>query len=275
MASVGDTESNMKPIKLYVAATMNGWKIPILLEELKLPYTVHHINFGKKEQKEAWFLKINPNGRIPAIVDPNNGDFAVAESAAILMYLCQRYDPDNKHGLFAPNGSNRYYQITQWLFFQMSGIGPIMGNSMYFNRLAKPKGLLADDFAVKRFEAESVRLLTVLNTQIGQSPGDYIVGGGFSIADICCYPWVKSAFWANVSLEEHEHILKWIALIDQREAVQKGLTVPTENRKFFGEGNKEEIEEAIKKNHEQFNIAKQVGVEPVDAVTTDEVKEDK
>lgn len=263
MASNAKSVANLKPIKLYTAATMNGYKASIILEELGLPYEVKYMNFSKNEQKEAWYLKINPNGRIPAIIDPNNDDFTLAESAAILMYLCEQYDPENKTKLYPFNDMKLRYQIVQWLYFQMSAIGPIMGNSMYFYRIARAKGI-NDEFAEQRFKNESIRLLSVLDKQLEsqfESSNDkkefYIVGSFCTIADIACYPYVKSAFWANIELKDFKYIQQWIETMDKRPAVIKGLTIPKENRKFFGEGNEKEIEQAIKENAAKFKIPNQ------------------
>jgi len=146
-------------IHLYTAATMNGYKPVIFLEEAGVPYDLTFINFAKKEQKAPDYMKLNPNGRIPTIVDRSNNDFAVFESGAILWYLAEKY------GRFLPSSPNAKSETLQWLMFQMGGVGPMMGQAMYFQRIAAPNGQ-EEPFSIKRYVDETRRLLEVLNTRL-------------------------------------------------------------------------------------------------------------
>jgi len=166
-------------IHLYTASTMNGWKPLIFLEEAEVEYELTPIDFAKKEQKADWYLRLNPNGRIPTIVDRGNGDFAVFESGAILWYLAEKY------GKFLPVGEKERSLALQWLMFQMAGVGPMMGQAMYFQRIAAPQGH-RDDYAIDRYVAESRRLLEVLDKQLADRP--YLIGEDYSIADMATYP---------------------------------------------------------------------------------------
>src|SRR3954470_3889489 len=165
-------------IELFTAATPNGWKVSIALEELGLPYTALPISLGKLEQKEEWFLEINPNGRIPAIVDHDNDDFVVFESGAILIYLAE------KSGQFLPAEPKARSRVLQWLMFQMSGVGPMMGQANVFFRYA-PEKL---PWAIGRYQRECRRLFEVLD---GHLAGNQFLAGDYSIADIATWPWVR------------------------------------------------------------------------------------
>ena len=217
-------------ILLYTAATMNGWKPLIFLEEAAVEYELYHVSFSKREQKSDWYLKLNPNGRIPTIVDRSEDNFVVFESGAILWYLAHKYQR------FLPQSQKQRSEVLQWVMFQMAGIGPMLGQAMYFQRIAEPHGH-RDEFATKRYVKESRRLLEVLDTRLAQS--EYLVGDDFSIADITTYPWARSYYWAKVSVEGLEHLQRWLELIDERPATQKALALPEPNRAFFGEGDVE------------------------------------
>jgi len=214
-------------IHLYTASTMNGWKPVILLEELGVPYELTPIDFSKKEQKAPWYLKLNPTGRIPTIVDRGNDDFVVFESGAILWYLAEKY------GRFLPDNPDERSRALQWLMFQMSGIGPMMGQAMYFQRIAEPQGH-RDDFAIDRYVTESRRLLEVLDRQL--EGREYLVGDDYTIADMAMYPWARAYFWAKVSIEGFEHLDAWFSLLDQRPAIQRALEIPKPYPAFFGKG---------------------------------------
>ncbi|MEC4805621.1 MAG: glutathione binding-like protein [Jaaginema sp. PMC 1079.18] len=220
-------------IHLYTASTMNGWKPVIFLEEAEVDYELTYIDFGKKEQKSDWYVKLNPNGRIPTIVDRGNDDFVVFESGAILWYLAQKYQK------FLPEAEKARSQTLQWLMFQMGGIGPMMGQAMYFQRIAAPKGN-EDPFAIERYVNESRRLLEVLDTQLADKT--YLVGDDFTIADIATYPWARSYPWAKVSVEGLDNLQRWFDRIDARPATQKALTIPKPFPAFFGEGDIAEME---------------------------------
>jgi GSH-dependent disulfide-bond oxidoreductase len=201
-------------IELLTAATPNGWKISIALEELGLPYTVKPISLSKLEQKEEWFLKINPNGRIPAIVDHDNGDFQVFESGAILIYLAE------KTGKLLPTEPKARSQVLQWLMFQMSGVGPMMGQANVFFRYAPEK----IPYAIDRYQREVRRLFEVLERQLKDNT--YIAGPDYSIADIALFPWVAGHEWSGVSIEGLASLKRWLDLVGARPAVVKGRAIP-------------------------------------------------
>ena len=200
-------------IDLYTAATPNGHKVSIVLEELGLPYTVHALSFDKKEQKSADFLKINPNGRIPAIVDRANGDFAVFESGAILIYLAEQT------GKLMPGDPKGRSLVLQWLMFQMGGIGPMQGQANVFFRYF-PEKLQG---AIDRYQHETRRLYEVLDTRLQSVE---FLAGEYSIADIATFPWVRGYEWSGVSVEGLTALQRWMATLEARPAVQRGLQVP-------------------------------------------------
>ncbi|WPN59504.1 glutathione S-transferase family protein [Pseudomonas sp. P9_31] len=200
-------------IDLYTAATPNGHKVSIVLEELGLPYTVHALSFDKKEQKSEDFLKINPNGRIPAIVDRAHGDFAVFESGAILIYLAEMT------GKLLPQDPKGRSVVLQWLMFQMGGIGPMQGQANVFFRYF-PEKLQG---AIDRYQHETRRLYEVLDTRLQAVE---FLAGEYSIADIATFPWVRGHDWSGVSVDGLPALQRWIATLEARPAVQRGLLVP-------------------------------------------------
>lgn len=200
-------------IDLYTAATPNGHKVSIVLEELGLPYTVHALNFCRKEQKSADFLTINPNGRIPAIVDRANGDFAVFESGAILIYLAELT------GRLMPSDPKGRSVVLQWLMFQMGGIGPMQGQANVFTRYF-PEKLQG---AIDRYQHETRRLYEVLDSRLQSVE---FLADAFSIADIATYPWVRGHEWSGVSVDGLDALQRWMANLAARPAVQRGLQVP-------------------------------------------------
>lgn len=201
-------------IELYTAATPNGHKISIALEELGLDYQVHALDLAAKEQKQSAFLKINPNGRIPAIVDHDNDDFAVFESGAILLYLAE------KTGKLLPVEAKARSQVLQWLMFQMSGVGPMMGQANVFYRYF-PKKIPE---AIERYQNEGRRLFEVMDSQLAHS--QYLAGNDYSIADIASWPWVNIHEWSGISIDGLPHLQRWLQLIAARPAVQRGLQIP-------------------------------------------------
>jgi GST-like protein len=200
-------------IDLYTAATPNGHKISIALEELALPYTVHAINLGAREQKRPEFLALNPNGRIPVIVDRDAGDFVVFESGAILIYLAE------KTGRLLPVEPKERSLVMQWLMFQMGSIGPMMGQANVFFRYF-PEKIPA---AIQRYQNESRRLFEVLDVRLANV--EYLAGA-YSIADIATWPWVRTHDWSGVSVDGLPHLQRWMAAMAARPACQKGLLVP-------------------------------------------------
>ncbi len=197
-------------ITLYTAATPNGWKVSIALEELALPYEVRVVDFATNEQKSDWYVKINPNGRIPALVDDG---FAIFESGAILIYLAE------KTGRLMPRDPQGRSRVLQWLMFQMSGVGPMMGQANVFLRYF-PEKIQA---AIDRYQREVTRLLGVMDRQLATH--EYIAGD-YSIADIALWPWVSGHDYSGVSVAEFPHVQRWLALVGDRPAVQAGRDVP-------------------------------------------------
>ena len=227
-------------IHLYTANTMNGWKPLIFLHEGEIDYDMTPISFSKKEQKADWYLKLNPNGRIPTIVDRGNDDFTVFESGAILWYLAEKY------GKFLSDDPKERSETLQWLMFQMGGIGPMMGQAMFFQRIAKPNG---DDvpYAIKRYVDESRRLLEVLDTRLHGR--DWLVGDDYSIADMATYPWARSWFWATVPVDGLDNLGAWFERIDARPKTQAALELPEPRPSAFGRG---DVEAAAAANAARF-----------------------
>ncbi|TLY93424.1 MAG: glutathione S-transferase [Gammaproteobacteria bacterium] len=197
-------------IKLYTAATPNGWKISIALEEMGLPYEVRVIDFATQEQKADWYLKLNPNGRIPTLDDDG---FIMFESGAILTYLAE------KTGKFLPRDVHGRSRVLQWLMFQMSGIGPMMGQANVFFRYFPEK----IQPVIERYQREVMRLFGVLDRQLASH--EYIAGQ-YSIADMALWPWVSGYEWSGVSVAEFPSLERWLALVGARPAVQAGRDVP-------------------------------------------------
>jgi GST-like protein len=208
-----NTERNKAMIELLTASTPNGHKASITLEELGLEYTVTPIDLGKLEQKEPGFLAVSPNGRIPAIIDRDNDYFTVFESGAIMQYLAE------KTGQLMPANLKGKSLVNQWLMFQMGGLGPMMGQANVFFRYTEEK----IDYAIKRYQNESRRLLEVLDTRLAQH--EYLAGD-YSIADIANFSWARIHAWGGISIEGLDHLERWLAVIERRPAVQRGLIVP-------------------------------------------------
>lgn len=203
-------------ITLFTAATPNGHKVSILLEELSLPYRVHPLDLLKNEQKAGWYLDINPNGRIPSIVDHDNADFAVFESGAILIYLAE------KTGALLSTEPRARSRTLQWLMFQQGGLGPMQGQAHVFFRYAPDK----IPFAISRYQNETRRLYEVLESQLQKT---LFLAGDYSIADIAAFPWVRLHDWAGVAIDDLPAVQRWLAAISSRPAVQRGLAIPARN----------------------------------------------
>ncbi len=200
-------------IDLYTSATPNGHKISIALEELALPYTLHTLELSKNDQKQDWFLAINPNGRIPAIVDRDEGDFAIFESGAILIYLAE------KTGKLMPTDVKGRSLVMQWLMFQMGGIGPMMGQANVFFRYFPEK----IQPAIDRYQGECRRLFRVLD---GRLKDHEYLAGDYSIADIANWAWVRTHRWSGVEIDDMPHLKRWRDQLRNRPAVQRGIEVP-------------------------------------------------
>ena len=200
-------------IDLYTAATPNGHKVSIALEELALPYRLHVLDLNAGDQKRPEFLAINPNGRIPAIVDRDADDFAVFESGAILIYLAEQT------GRLLPQDANGRSRVLQWLMFQMAGIGPMMGQANVFFRYFPEK----IQPAIDRYQAESRRLLGVLDARLAQHEW---LAGDYSIADIANFAWARTHRWSGVDVSDMPHLARWREAMRARPAVQRGLQAP-------------------------------------------------
>jgi GST-like protein len=203
-------------IDLYTASTPNGHKASVTLEELRLPYTVYAINLGTNEQKQEWFLQLNPNGRIPVLVDhdaPGGHDITVFETGAMMIYLAE------KTGQLLPTEPKARAEVIQWLMFQMSGIGPMMGQANvffhYFPEKIQP--------AIDRYQHECRRLFEVLDRRLGESQW---LGQDFSIADIANWCWVRTYKWSGVSIDGLSNLRRWLDAMKARPACRKGIEVP-------------------------------------------------
>ena len=200
----------MTDVTLYTAATPNGWKVSIALEEMGLPYQVRFIDFGKTEQKADWYLELNPNGRIPTLVDQG---YAIFESGAILIYLAE------KTGKFLPADVRNRSRVIQWLMFQMSAVGPMMGQANVFVRYFPEK----IQPVIDRYQREVTRLFGVLDRQLAAH--EY-VAGDYSIADMALWPWVSGYEWSDVSIDPFPSLQRWLQLVGDRPAVRAGRDVP-------------------------------------------------
>ena len=202
-------------IKLYTFSTPNGRKPAIMLEELQLPYTIHKIDIGKGEQFSPEFVAINPNSKIPAIVDTEK-NINVFESGAILIYLAE------KTGKLLPSQGVKRIRVIEWLMFQMANVGPMFGQFGHFRNYAPEK----IPYAINRYEKETKRILEVLNHQL--TDNSYIAGE-YSIADIATYPWVAATItsYMDLSLSEFPHVQRWLETMQNRPAVETGMAILT------------------------------------------------
>lgn len=226
-------------IILYTANTMNGWKPLIFLHEAEIDYELVNVDFSKKEQHAPDYVKMNPNGKIPTIWDRSE-ERAIFESGAILWHLAEKY------GRFLSDDPVERSETLQWLFFQVGHIGPIMGQAMFFQRIAKPNG---DEvpYAINRYVTESRRLFEVLDTRL--KGRDWLVGNEMSIADIATYPWARSYFWATVEVEGLPNLQAWFDRLDAMPRVQEALQLPEPRPSAFGKG---DIAAAAKANAARF-----------------------
>ena len=197
-------------IDLYTAATPNGYKVSIALEEFKLSYNVINIDLSKNVQKEEWFLKLNPNGRIPVLKYNND---IIFESGAILYYLAER------HKKLIPNSRKKKLEVLQWLMFQMSGVGPMQGQANVFFRYLEKK----IPTAISRYQNECRRLYEVLDKQL---KGRRWICGEYSIADIANWSWVRIYFWSGINIDGLDNLQKWMKRMEKRPACIKGIEIP-------------------------------------------------
>ena len=212
-------------IDLYTASTPNGWKVSITLEELNIPYNIIPIDLIKGEQKESSFLKINPNGRIPAIVDRGENDLAVFESGAIMIYLAEK---TNK---LIPKNPSKKAKVLEWLMFQMGGVGPMMGQANVFFRYFPEK----IQPAIDRYQNECRRLFEVLDKHL--SNNDWLAGD-YSIADIANWCWVRTHNWSGVSIDGLDHLDRWKNMMYDQPGMKKGIKVPIPVENLLKDKNK-------------------------------------
>lgn len=210
------------PIDLHYWPTPNGWKISIALEEMGLPYTVHAVDIGKGDQFAPDFLRIAPNNKMPAITDPDGPDgtpVSVFESGAILMYLA------DKSGRFGGTSARGRIAVTEWLMWQMGGVGPMAGQAHHFLKYA-PEDL---PYAKKRYVDEVARLYGVLNTRLGQH--EFVAGSEYTIADMAIWPWASLWQGQNQTLDDKPHLQRWLDTVFARPAVQRGRALMMDRRK--------------------------------------------
>ncbi len=203
-------------IELYSWATPNGHKIHIMLEETGLRYRVHGVNIRTGDQFKPEFLKISPNNRIPAIVDPDGPKgkpLSLMESGAILLYLA------SKTGKFLPEDLAQRWNCMQWLMWQMGGVGPMFGQANHFRRYAKDK----IEYAVERYTSEANRLTHVLDKQLAQTK--FVAGNEYTIADMAIFPWIRNADQRGINMKEYPNAQRWFDTIHARPAVQRALQV--------------------------------------------------
>ncbi|RKP00887.1 hypothetical protein CXG81DRAFT_12687 [Caulochytrium protostelioides] len=239
-------------VTLYAIATPNGAKASCMLELLGVDYVYHSLSFSKNEQKEAWYLKICPNGRIPAIVDHRNNDFAVWETGAILLYLAEHYDTENR---FGGKTATERSEILQWMFFANAGVGPMQGQVNHFLHYAPEKV----PYGLKRYTAEVLRLYSVLEDRLATR--EYLVGDRLTIADVNAVPWVRSAPYSAISLDGFPKVAAWCERVAANPAFQKGLRAPSGDSDMVGKflSDKPRCEAAFEKSREMMKqqIAKE------------------
>lgn len=203
-------------IDLYFWSTPNGYKVSILLEELGLPYNVIPVHIGKGDQFKPEFLKLSPNNKIPALVDPDGPDgkpIALFESGAIMMYLAEK-----SGWKFMPQESRARYDVIQWMMFQMGGVGPMLGQAHHFRKYA-PEQI---QYAVDRYTNEARRLYGVIDRRLGEAE---FLAGEYSIADMATYPWLRAHKWQGQDIAEFPNIQRWYDAVRARPAVQRGIAV--------------------------------------------------
>lgn len=213
-------QNTQNPIELYYWPTPNGWKISIMLEECGLPYNVHMINIGKGDQFKPEFLKISPNNKMPAIVDPDGPDgkpISIFESGAILQYL------GRKTGKFYPKDERARVTVDEWLFWQMAGFGPMLGQTHHF-RIYAPEQV---PYAINRFTNEANRLYGVLNKQLESNK---FIAGDYSIADMAAVGWAKLWERQGQNITDFPHVKRWLDEMLARPAVQRGFSLNAEAR---------------------------------------------
>lgn len=219
-------------IELYTSATPNGHKVSCLLEALELDYQTHALNIMSGDQKKPEFLKLNPNGRIPVIVDKDMDDLVVFESGAIMIHLAE------KTGKLIPATPKGRAEVMQWLMFQMSGVGPMMGQANIFYRYFPEK----IQPVIDRYQNETRRLFEVLDQRLGESEW---LSADYSIADIANWCWARTYKWSGVSVDGLDNLHRWLDAVRQQPGIEKGLTIPVSIEHLIGD-NTEDQEKFIK-----------------------------
>lgn len=235
-----------------IYATQNGWKLPILFEEMGVPYDWALVDFETGAQRSPEFLAINPNGRIPALIDRARG-VTVAESGAILEYAATRFDSPLLPG--PDEDLQLHLQVKQWLYWQVSGLGPAMGQAMYFQRIARVRGH-DDPFAIGRFVAEAERCLGMLDAQLALHGGPFVLGARCTLVDVACFAYAASAYWAGCDTSSMPHLRGWLDRLHERPAFRIGVTIPFARPAFFGppHATQAEIDGEIARNAGQFAV---------------------
>ncbi len=208
-------------IDCYTWKTSNGRKATIMLEEIQIPYRLHPIDISKDQQFAPDYIKINPNSKIPTIIDqdgPGGKPFRVIESGAILMYLAE------KTGKLMPTSGLGRYRVLEWLMFQMASVGPMLGQTHHFRSYA-PEEI---PYAIDRYTNEAKRIYGVLDRRLGES--EWVAGPEYTIADIATWPWLRSPAGQGVEIDEFPHVKRWKAAVEARPAVQRGVLVPLRDR---------------------------------------------
>ena len=220
-------------IELYTAPTPNGHKASIMLEEIGWPYEVVAVNLMEGEQRDPAYVALNPNGRIPTIIDRDNDDFVVFESGAILVYLAER------SGQLLPAVDKARSKVLQWLMFQMGGLGPMMGQAnVWFRYYEEPVPQ-----AIRRYQGEVRRLFEVLDQRLA---GHEYLAGDYSIADIAMWAWARTYKWSGVAIDGLDNLKRWIDEIRDRPAVRRGIAVPEDVSNLLREGKADERSEFLK-----------------------------
>ena len=201
-------------IELYTSPTPNGYKISVALEELDIPYNVHVVNLQSGDQKKPEFLELNPNGRIPVIVDTDNDNLSIMESGAQLIYLAE------KAGKLLPTETKARSKVMQWLMFQMGGIGPMMGQANVFYRYWPGEKIQP---AIDRYQNEGRRLFEVMETRLKDN--EYLADD-FSIADIANWCWVRIYKWSGINIDGLDGLQRWMNTMEERPACKKGVSIP-------------------------------------------------
>ncbi|RCK62424.1 Glutathione S-transferase-like protein tpcF [Candida viswanathii] len=215
-----------KPITLYTFSTANGYKISIFLELLQLPYEVVSLDIHKNETKEEWFVKLNPNGRIPTITDPNfkEGPITISQTGAILQYLADQYDTDHKYSY--PQGTAEYYKTLEYLIFQVSENGPIQGQLNHFKIYAPEKV----PYGITRYENDTKRIYGVYEDILSRNSANgnkYLVGDRYTVADIALFGWANFLSKVDIDINQWPLLGKWFSAIKELPGVEKGLTIPS------------------------------------------------